>query len=78
MIKSDIKRLLIVDDDMTQRNSLMELIGDKDVIIKAVSSGSEAMEELKFNPYDCLILDLGLSDTNGFDLLEKIKNIEKS
>lgn len=74
--KSDIKRLLIVEDDMTQRNSLMELIGDKDVIIKAVSSGSEAMEELKFNQYDCLILDLGLSDTTGFDLLEKIKNVE--
>jgi signal transduction histidine kinase/CheY-like chemotaxis protein/HAMP domain-containing protein len=70
---SDIKRLLIVDDDMRQRNSLMELIGDKDVIIKAVSSGYEAIEELKVHQFDCLILDLGLSDSNGFDLLEKIK-----
>lgn len=70
---SYIKRLLIVDDDVRQRNSLMELIGNKDVIIKAVSSGKEAIEELKVSPFDCIILDLGLSDTTGFDLLETLK-----
>lgn len=70
---SSIKRLLIIDDDIRQRNSIMELIGDMDFIIKAVSSGKEAMEELKVTFFDCVILDLGLSDTNGFDLLERIK-----
>lgn len=70
---SPIKRLLIVDDDTGQRNSLMELIGDMDFIIKAVSSGHDAIEQLKVSYFDCIILDLGLSDTNGFDLLEKIK-----
>ena len=69
----DIKRLLIVDDDLGQRNSLMELIGSMDVIIKAVSTGKEAVEELKVNQLDCLVLDLGLQDTNGFQLLEEIK-----
>jgi len=71
---SHIKRLLIIDDDLLQRNTLMEFIGNMDVIIKAVSSGYEAIEELKVNSFDYLILDLGLRDTNGFDLLEKIKN----
>jgi signal transduction histidine kinase/CHASE3 domain sensor protein len=75
---SDIKRLLIVDDDLKQRNSLMELIGDKNVILKAVSSGAEALEELKFSQFDCLILDLGLADTSGFELLEKIKRKEEN
>jgi signal transduction histidine kinase/DNA-binding response OmpR family regulator/HAMP domain-containing protein len=73
---SYIKRLLIVDDDNNQRNALMELIGDMDFIIKGVSSGREAIEEIKVNHYDCIILDLGLSDSNGFDLLEKIKEID--
>lgn len=68
----NIKRLLIVDDDVTQRNSLMELIGNHNVIIKAVSNGAEALEELKFNQFDCMVLDLGLSDTTGFELLDKI------
>jgi len=70
---NQIKRLLIVDDDMRQRNSLMELLGDMDVIMKAVATGSEAMEELKVTGFDCIILDLGLTDTSGFALLEKIK-----
>ncbi|WP_102346545.1 response regulator [Bacillus sp. Marseille-P3661] len=69
----EIKRLLIVDDDVRQRNSIMELIGENNVIIKAVSSGHEAIEELKVNQFDCLVLDLGLADTTGFDLLKKIK-----
>lgn len=68
-----IKRLLIVDDDLQQRNSIMELIGDMDFIIKAVPSGFDAIEELKVSRFDCVILDLGLSDTNGFNLLERIK-----
>lgn len=71
---SGIKRLLIVDDDLRQRNSLMELIGEKDVIIKAVSTGTEAIEELKVNQFDIMVLDLGLSDTTGFKLLEQIKH----
>lgn len=74
VVKQPIKRLLIVDDDVKQRNSLMELIGAKNVIIKAVSTGSEAMEELKVNKFDFMILDLGLTDTNGIDLLAKVKS----
>ncbi|MFJ8235917.1 response regulator [Ureibacillus sp. NPDC094379] len=70
---NEIKRLLIVDDDLNQRNSIMELIGDMDFIIKAVSTGTKAIELLKVNPFDCIILDLGLTDTSGFDLLEEIK-----
>ncbi|MBD8067390.1 response regulator [Bacillus sp. PS06] len=70
---SHIKRVLIVDDDLKQRSSLMELIGDMDIIIKSVATGYEVIEELKVNHFDCLILDLGLTDTNGFELLERIK-----
>ncbi|MFS0862438.1 response regulator [Fredinandcohnia sp. 179-A 10B2 NHS] len=73
---SHIKRILIVDDDAKQRTSLMELIGDLDVIIKAVATGQEALEELKVNKFDCVILDLSLEDTTGFRLLEKMKEQE--
>ncbi|TSI09670.1 response regulator [Lysinibacillus sp. BW-2-10] len=71
---SHIKRILIVDDDFNQRNSLMELIGNMDFVIKAVSIGIEARNLLKLERFDCLILDLGLTDTSGFHLLTEIKN----
>ncbi|SOC37340.1 response regulator [Ureibacillus acetophenoni] len=75
-VNNQIKRLLIIDDDLNQRNSLMELIGNMDFIISAVPSGHQAIELLKVNHFDCIILDLGLGDTNGFELLKRIKDID--
>lgn len=74
--ESGIKSILIVDDDLLQRNSLMEIIGSKDVVIKAVSTGAEAIEQLKVGHFDCMILDLELSDISGFEFLERINNSE--
>src|SRR5687768_15982775 len=67
------RTLLIVEDDETQRNTLVELIGDRDVEITAVGSGTEALDQLSRRDYDCIVLDLGLSDMNGLDFLEKMR-----
>jgi two-component system, chemotaxis family, sensor kinase CheA len=70
---SHIKRLLIVDDHLPERNRLIEIIGDMDIIITAVSSGMEALEELKVGSYDFMLLDLGIHDMAGIELLERMK-----
>ncbi|WP_052352831.1 response regulator [Neobacillus dielmonensis] len=72
-VAQPIKRLLIVDDDRRQRNSLMELIGNRNVVLKAVATGAEALEELKLGAFDGMILDLGLADTTGFEVLGEIR-----
>ena len=41
-----LRTLLIVEDDEVQRNTLVELIGDRDVEITAVGSGQEALDQL--------------------------------
>jgi CheY-like chemotaxis protein len=68
-----VKRLLVVEDDETQRNSIIALIGEEDVEITAVGTADEALRELSEKHYDCMVLDLGLEETSGFDLLEQIK-----
>ena len=68
-----LKTLLIVEDDEVQRDALVELIGDGDVKITAVGSGEEALSELEAQPFDCIVLDLGLNDMSGLDLLEKMR-----
>ncbi len=75
-ISHGIKRLLIVDPDVQERSSLMELIGDRNVIIAAVSSPEEAWEELKVNAYDCMVFDPGLSGSAALELPEKIMSSE--
>jgi len=67
------KTLLIVEDDAVQRDTLVELIGDGDVEITAVGSGGEAVDQLKEKQFDCIVLDLGLSDMSGLDLLEQMR-----
>jgi HAMP domain-containing protein/CheY-like chemotaxis protein/signal transduction histidine kinase len=67
------RTLLIVEDDDVQRDTLVELIGDRDVEITAVASGGEALSQLSSKQYDCIVLDLGLHDMNGLDFLEKMR-----
>ena len=67
-----VKRLLIVEDDDTQRKSIVELIGDEDVEIVAVGTGAEALEALEKAPFDCVVVDLKLPDIDGKDLIAAI------
>ncbi len=73
MIAHAEKSLLIVEDNDAMRTSLCELLSGNDVRITAAASGDEAYHLLQQYPFDCVVLDLGLSDISGFDLLEKIK-----
>ncbi|WP_333294298.1 HAMP domain-containing protein [Microcoleus sp. CZ3-B4] len=68
-----VKNLLVVEDDATQRLSIVDLIGNHDVSTTAVGSGAEALETLKSGHFDCIVLDLGLPDMTGFELIEQIK-----
>jgi HAMP domain-containing protein/CheY-like chemotaxis protein/signal transduction histidine kinase len=72
-IERKVKNLLIVEDNDVERQSVVELIGNGDVRTTAVATGAEAMAALEAQPFDCLVLDLGLSDMSGFELLERMK-----
>lgn len=74
IILKTIKNLLVVEDDEFQRKSIIELIGNNDVHTTAVAGGKEAFELLKTNKFDCMVLDLGLADISGFELLQVIES----
>ncbi len=73
LISKQVKELLIIEDDENMCKSIKTLIGNSDVKIKSVNTGKDAVYELKNHSYDCLILDLGLPDMSGFELLKKLK-----
>ena len=68
-----VRRLLVVEDDDTQRMSIVELIGNGDVSTTAVATGAEALQALREEPFDCMVLDLRLPDMTGFELIETIQ-----
>ncbi|MCP4720607.1 MAG: response regulator, partial [Desulfobacteraceae bacterium] len=74
IITRPVRKLLVVEDDSIQRQSIKELIGNGDVETIMVSTGVQAYEALTSQLFDCMILDLGLEDMSGFDLLKKIRD----
>ena len=71
-IERPARTLLIVEDNEDQRNSIIELIGNGDVNIVAVGSAQETIQVLQEQMFDCMVLDLGLPDMAGLDLIRKI------
>ncbi|WP_250516382.1 response regulator [Caballeronia sp. INDeC2] len=71
-----IKRVLLVEDDARQRQSIVELISDTDVEITPVEFGRDALELLKTTIFDCMIIDLKLPDMHGGDLLRQMAGID--
>ncbi|MEM8516038.1 CheY-like chemotaxis protein [Janthinobacterium sp. CAN_S7] len=70
------KRILLVEDDQRQRESVVHLISDDDVEITAVALGEQALELLKTQIFDCMIIDLKLPDIEGNELLERMEHEE--
>ncbi|NRD62900.1 HAMP domain-containing protein [Corallococcus exiguus] len=72
------RRLLVIEDDDVQRNSLTQLLSDGgDVVVTAVASGQEALAKLEENEYDCLVIDLLLPDMDGIKLVEEVKTQQR-
>ncbi|BAZ53993.1 multi-sensor hybrid histidine kinase [Nostoc sp. NIES-4103] len=72
-IERKVKNLLIIEDNAVQAQSIIELIGNGDVQSTAVSTGAEALQILQSQRFDCIVLDLGLPDMSGLELIEQIK-----
>ncbi|MEM7292384.1 MAG: response regulator [Pseudomonadota bacterium] len=68
-----VRELLVVEDDSNTQRVIKRLMGSKRVNIEACSNGTDALAALKDKRYDCVILDLGLPDIDGVDLLEEVR-----
>ncbi|WP_228894465.1 response regulator [Pseudoduganella aquatica] len=68
------KRLLVVEDDEAEAMSLAALLETEGLDIAIARSGSAALALLAQGRYDCMVLDLGLSDMSGFELLDRLRD----
>jgi signal transduction histidine kinase/CheY-like chemotaxis protein len=64
-----VRRVLVVEDDVRQRESTCALLAADDVEIVGVGGMQEALGELARRSFDCMVLDLALPDGSGYDLL---------
>jgi len=75
-IDRPVKKLLLVEDDDNQRMSLSELMKNEQVDVTAVGTAEGALEVIQVRPFDCAIVDLGLPDLPGAELIERIRKTQ--
>lgn len=73
LLKSEIKKILVVEDDKKTQTAIQSLLKKKDIEIECASFGQSALDLLKDKHFDCIILDLQLPDMTGFEWLEYVE-----
>jgi DNA-binding NtrC family response regulator len=71
-------KVLIVDDEERFRITLRKLLSANGLETNAVGSGREAIEELKQQPYDVILLDVKMPEMDGIEALAELKKISKN
>ena len=65
--------VLIVEDYKELATELVDYLSKNGYLCKTVTTCQEALEEIEVNDYDAMLLDLGLPDGSGFDVLKAVR-----
>lgn len=66
------RRVLVVEDDAQQAESIKLLLASRDVETLEAHSAAQCFDMLGRETFDCMVLDLNLPDASGLDLLERL------
>ena len=66
-------KILFVDDDIALRNVVSEYFNERQYDIICTASAAKTIDYLKSTSIDCVILDVDLPDSNGFELCTSIR-----
>lgn len=69
--------IVIIEDSISTRNLLKDILSEQEHNIATFSSGKTALFHIAKNDIDFLLLDIGLPDMNGYELLEEIKKNQR-
>jgi signal transduction histidine kinase/DNA-binding response OmpR family regulator/HAMP domain-containing protein len=70
------RKLLIIEDNDLDASQMRKIIENGDLInVEHVNSGKEALQLIRENQYDCIIIDYMLPDIGGMELITEIASI---
>ncbi len=75
-LSTRVRRVLVVEDDPVQNESICALLGGDGVETVSVDGLEGALAALKNSSFDCVVTDLSLKDGSGFELLAKMAEEE--
>jgi DNA-binding response OmpR family regulator len=65
--------VLIIEDEKSLVKEIQEFLKKEGYVCEIAHNGKEASEKIYVNPYDFILLDLGLPDYEGLQLLKEAK-----
>lgn len=68
-------RILIVDDEILIRNVIKEYLKIENYQYDEASDGNEAIDLVKTNKYDCILMDIMMPKLDGYSAIKEIKKI---
>lgn len=69
--------LLIIEDEIDLLESITEFLVSESFGVEAVSTYRMAEEKVELYDYDCVVVDIGLPDGSGLDIIRKLKERNK-
>ena len=67
------QKILLVEDEQAIADTLIYALGSEGFSIRHVLLGREAFQAHRESPFDLIILDVGLPDTTGFEVLKQLR-----
>ena len=71
------EKILIIDREPDIRKTLETLLRREGYQVRSVSGGEEAIDTLKSDPSDLVIMDINMPGTNSFHVMRKIKKLDE-
>jgi DNA-binding NtrC family response regulator len=72
MVKPQLKRILVVDDEENTRIALTRLLNHDGYEVKTAANGLEALNSLRSSPVELIITDLNMPEMNGLAFLREL------
>ena len=67
------KRILVVDDDPTVRESCERIFGEEGYDVETAATGKEGLERTRLGYYDCALVDLKMPDMHGMEVVRSAR-----
>ncbi len=71
-------KILLVEDEPELAESIQAYLGANDLRCEIAATVSMAIDRISMHDYDCVLLDLGLPDGSGFEVLATLKHLRKT
>lgn len=71
-------KLLIIEDEQALNQSITEFLTSQHYLCETVTNFHDALEKISLYEYDCIVLDINLPGGSGLELLQQLKNENKT